>query len=148
MERMSSGPARWPEALVRFVELFNAGRFWHAHEALEDAWRRNRSDFYHGLILYASAFVHAQRGNPRGVVLQLKKVPRYLGSYPDAHLGLSVADILRHAGETIETVQAAAMPEGEALRRVIGWPTLHLDPALCSGAEPELADAGQEIGPS
>ena len=136
-----AGGIRWPEALVRFVELVNAGRYWHAHEALEEAWRANRSDFYHGLIIYASAFVHAQRGNPRGVLLQMGKVPRYLARYPDAYLGLDVAAILRHAEETCRRVREAGMPEGERLRAVVPWPTLTLDPARRSGQEPELTTA-------
>ncbi|HEY8425136.1 MAG TPA: DUF309 domain-containing protein [Limnochordales bacterium] len=135
------GPIRWPPSLVRFVELVNAGRFWHAHEALEEAWRVNKSDFYHGLIIYASAYVHAQRGNPRGVVLQMAKVPRYLSRYPAAYLGFDVAAILRDVEETRQLVQRAGMPEGDALRAVIRWPSLALDPARCSGAEPELTTA-------
>ena len=135
------GPIRWPPSLVRFVELVNAGRFWHAHEALEEAWRVNKSDFYHGLIIYASAYVHAQRGNPRGVVLQMAKVPRYLSGYPAAYLGFDVAAILRDVEETRQLVQRAGMPEGDALRAVIRWPSLALDPARCSGEEPELTTA-------
>lgn len=132
------GPVRWPPSLLRFVELVNTGRYWHAHEALEEAWRVNKSDFYHGLIIYASAYVHAQRGNPRGVVLQMAKVPRYLSPYPAAYLGLDVAAILRDVQQTRQLVQQAGMPEGEALRAVIRWPSLVLDPARCSGEEPEL----------
>lgn len=131
---------QWPAALVRFVELLNAGRYWHAHEALEEAWRANRSDFYHGLIIYASAFVHARRGNPRGVILQLEKVPRYLARYPDSYLGLSVREILEHGEQTRDQVKHAGMPEADALRALIRWPVLRLDPARRSGTEPELSE--------
>jgi hypothetical protein len=48
-----------PEPLVDFVARFNAREFWESHEVLEIPWRTGRSEFYHGLILYASAFVHA-----------------------------------------------------------------------------------------
>ena len=138
---LQGAPVPWPAALVRFVELFNAGRYWHAHEALEEAWRANRSDFYHGLIIYASAFVHAQRGNPRGVILQLEKVPRYLARYPDSYLGLDVRAILEHGRQTRDEVRRAGMPEADALRALIRWPVLQLDPARCSGTEPELSEA-------
>ncbi len=63
---MSSRPAPFPTALEAFVELFNQEAFWESHEVLEGPWRETRSDFYHGLILYASAFVHVQRGIPTG----------------------------------------------------------------------------------
>lgn len=137
------GPPGWPGPLVRFVELFNARCYWHAHEALEEVWRAARSDFYHGLILFASAFVHALRGNPRGVIRQLDKVPRYLARYPDAYLGLSVREILEHARQVRDEVARAGMPEGDPLRAVIPWPVLRLDPARCSGTEPELGPGGE-----
>ena len=50
--------ARLPRPLRRFLELYEASRFWDSHEALEEAWRRSGSDFYLGLILYASPWVH------------------------------------------------------------------------------------------
>lgn len=117
-------PGAWPAALSRFVELFDAGHYWQAHEALEDHWRETRSDFYQGLIIYASAFVHARRGNPRGLVRQLEKVPRYLGAYAPSHMGIDVAAILQHAGMTRACVRAAGMPEGQALQALISWPKL------------------------
>jgi hypothetical protein len=48
--------ARLPGPLRQFLELYGASRFWDSHEALEEAWRRNGSDFYQGLILYASFY--------------------------------------------------------------------------------------------
>ena len=42
-----------PQALHRFLELFNAREYWESHEVLEGPWREGGSDFYQGLILYA-----------------------------------------------------------------------------------------------
>ena len=39
-----------PAKVLEYVELFDAGRYWDAHEALEDHWRENRVDFYKGMI--------------------------------------------------------------------------------------------------
>lgn len=136
----------WPEPLVRFVQLVNEGCYWAAHEALEQGWRQNRSDFFHGLIVYASAFVHAWRGNPRGVLLQLGKVGGYLRRYPPAYLGVDVEAVLRHADETAARVQEAGMPEGAALWAAIRWPRLTLDPARLLGSEGELAAAATHAG--
>lgn len=142
----STREVRWPQALVRFVRLVNQGHYWAAHEALEQGWRQNRSDFFHGLIVYASAFVHARRGNPRGVLLQLAKVGAYLGRYPPAYLGVDVAAVLRHANETAARVREAGMPERQALWAAISWPRLALDASRCLGTEPELAPAGSDPG--
>ena len=71
------------------MELFNQEAFWESHEVLEGPWRETGSDFYHGLILYASAFVHVQRGNPHGIGAQLVKAERFLQEFRPAYLGSS-----------------------------------------------------------
>src|SRR2546425_6668693 len=53
--------------------LFNAGEFWLAHEALETVWRSiiKESDegrVWQGLIQAAAALLHQERGNRHGVV--------------------------------------------------------------------------------
>ena len=137
------GPDGPPPPLARFLELFRAGRYWDSHEALEDAWRRLDSDFYQGLILYASAFVHAGRDNRHGILAQLGKTRDALEPYRPAYLGLDVDAILEHAGRCRERVASReAPPEGE------GWAeTLPRRPRLAwsaervRGDEPELEGA-------
>jgi uncharacterized protein len=85
-----------PEALRRFLELYGAGQYWDSHEALEGAWRDTGSDFYQALILYASAWVHLERGNAHGVRAQLRKAVARLKGYPDVYLGLDVAELRKH----------------------------------------------------
>ena len=59
--------------LDRARELFNAGDYWAAHEALETVWRSIISDgaapVWQGLIQAAAALLHLQRGNRHGVAL-------------------------------------------------------------------------------
>ena len=85
-----------PGPLRHFLELYGERRFWDSHEALETAWRESRSDFYHGLILYASAWVHWERKNAHGVRAQLEKALARLEPYPSAYLGLDVAQLRAH----------------------------------------------------
>lgn len=57
------------DAFKRAVELFNAERFWEAHETLEPLWRKAEGyekQLLHGLILTAAAFVHLQKNDTRG----------------------------------------------------------------------------------
>ena len=42
-------------AFAAFLDLFNRGEYWDSHEALEAAWRRTGSEFYHALILFSTA---------------------------------------------------------------------------------------------
>ena len=58
----------------RGADLFNAGEYWLAHEALETVWRSIISDgdaaaarVWQGLIQAAAALLHQQRGNSHGV---------------------------------------------------------------------------------
>ena len=93
---MTVAEARLPGSLRDFLELYGASRFWDSHEALEAAWRESGSDFYQGLILYASAWVHWERRNAHGVRAQLAKTLARLEPYPSAYLGLDVAELRAH----------------------------------------------------
>ena|SRR5437667_3654921 len=55
----------------RAVDLFNAGSYWEAHEALEGIWREMDDGpealVIQGLIQAAAALLHRSRGNSHGV---------------------------------------------------------------------------------
>ena len=82
------------QALIDFVSLFNSEAYWESHEALESEWRRTRDPFLHGLILYASAWVHRQRGNRHGIVAQLDKAESLLRDFRPKHLGIDIENLL------------------------------------------------------
>ncbi len=54
-------------------ELFNAGEYWLAHEALETVWRSiidgEEKRVWQGLIQAAAALLHRRRGNRHGAVV-------------------------------------------------------------------------------
>jgi uncharacterized protein len=66
-----------PEDRRRYLdharELFNAGEFWLAHEALETVWRsiieEDEARVWQGLIQAAAALLHQERGNRHGTVV-------------------------------------------------------------------------------
>ncbi len=132
--------ARIPEQLQRFVCLFNREEFWASHEELEDAWRRTGSDFYQGLILYASGFVHAVRGNAHGIVAQLDKAEERLRRYRPAYLGLDVEAILEHAARCRRIVENHPSARPQEWKQLIPFPRLEVQPTRVCGDEPELRD--------
>jgi len=59
--------------LENACELFNAGEYWLAHEALETVWRsiikEDEARVFQGLIQAAAALLHLGRGNRHGTVV-------------------------------------------------------------------------------
>ncbi|HKJ92801.1 MAG TPA: DUF309 domain-containing protein [Longimicrobiales bacterium] len=130
--RFDTRAARLHPDLIGFLNLFRDGRYWDSHEALERPWRENGSRFYKGLILYASAFVHAERGNDHGVRAQLGKARRHLQPFAPAYLGFDVEEILEHAHRCLEHLDAGGAPGS------VPPPTLTWDRNRVRGSEPEL----------
>jgi uncharacterized protein len=122
----------------RFLDLFNRGHFWDSHEVLEGPWRRTGSEFFHGLILLASAFVHVLRGNRHGIAAQLAKADAALTRFRPHYFGLDVDAILDHAATCRQIVAENPVAPPDAWRVLVPIPRLVFDPALVRGTEPEL----------
>jgi hypothetical protein len=87
----SPGEPRAPEGVVRTPtetlreaqELLDAGRPFHAHEVLEDAWKSgpdDERDLWRGLAQLAVGLTHAARGNAAGAATLLDRGARSLGT--------------------------------------------------------------------
>jgi uncharacterized protein len=76
------------------LELFNSGRFWHAHEEWETAWKSTHDPqirlFYKGIIQTAAALVHWQKGNPKGLHRNWAKARAKLIELPPVLMGLDL----------------------------------------------------------
>jgi hypothetical protein len=82
----------------RGLDLLRTGRYFEAHEELEDAWRAAEPaerDFLQGLVHVAVAWYQAGRGRQIGCERQLEKAARRLTPYTPRHRGLDVAGLLR-----------------------------------------------------
>ena len=84
-------------AYKRGLEEIRAGRYFEAHEELEDAWRAapaEERDFFQGLVHVAVAWYQAGRGRPVATGRQLEKAARRLGPFAPAHRGVDVDAVL------------------------------------------------------
>jgi len=84
-------------AYKRGLELARSGRFFEAHEAFEDAWRRcgpAERDFFQGLVHVVVSAYQETRGRPVAQERQRVKALRRLAGYAPAHRGLDVAALL------------------------------------------------------
>ena len=128
-----------PAPLADYLDLFNRGEYWESHEVLEGPWRENGSEFYHALILFASAFVHVQRGNRHGIAAQLGKAEPLLERRRPHYLGLDVEALLAHAAICRHLVAENREAPDDAWPVLIPFPRIEFDPARVRGDEPELS---------
>lgn len=81
-----------------FFECYNAGRFFEAHEVLEELWleerRRPDGNFYKALIQVAGCFVHLQHDRLGPAAALLRTAAAHLAPFPSSHHGLDI-DALR-----------------------------------------------------
>ena len=103
-------------AFKRGLEAIRAGRYFEAHEELEDAWREapaEERDFFQGLVHIAVAWYQARRGRPVATSRQLEKASRRLAPFAPEHRGVDVASVLSQV---------------EAARTRVAGGSLELDP--------------------
>jgi predicted metal-dependent hydrolase len=80
-------------SLPRGLELFNAGRFYEAHEVLEDVWREavgERKLFLQALVQLAVGFHHYTMDNVVGAESVLERGLGNLANYPDDCEGIDL----------------------------------------------------------
>jgi uncharacterized protein len=86
-ERAPEGVVRAPhDALAEAQQLLDAGRPFHAHEVLEDAWKsapEPERQLWRGLAQLAVGLTHAARGNARGAATLLERGAGNLDAYAD-----------------------------------------------------------------
>ncbi len=97
------------EGFRRGIALFNARKFFEAHEVWEELWLLEpepEKTFLQGLIQVAAACHHHSRGNPRGMQSLLAAGLAKLRSFPDDHRGIALARLRAEAQEWVEVSSA------------------------------------------
>ena len=99
-------------AFKRGLEEIRAGRYFEAHEELEEAWRAappEERDFLQGLVHVAVAWYQAGRGRPVATGSQLEKAARRLAPFAPAHRGVDVAAVLAQVQAARARVAAGSL---------------------------------------
>ena len=84
-------------AFKRGLAEIRAGRYFVAHEELEDAWRAapaEERDFFQGLVHVAVAWYQAGRGRPVATGRQLEKAVLRLTPFAPEHRGVDIDGVL------------------------------------------------------
>jgi uncharacterized protein len=90
------------------LRLFNAGRYFEAHEALEEAWNEERGnvrELYRGILQIAVAYLHITRGNYNGAVKVHERSQKWMQPWPEVCRGVHVGQLRRDAQAVIDEVQ-------------------------------------------
>jgi uncharacterized protein len=99
-------------AFKRGLEEIRAGRYFEAHEELEEAWRAappEERDFFQGLVHVAVAWYQAGRGRPVATGSQLEKAARRLAPFAPTHRGVDVAAVLAQVQAARARVAAGSL---------------------------------------
>jgi uncharacterized protein len=99
-------------AFKRGLEEIRAGRYFEAHEELEEAWRAaaaEERDFFQGLVHVAVAWYQAGRGRPVATGRQLEKAARRLTPFAPAHRGVDIDGVLAQVAAAQARVAAGSL---------------------------------------
>jgi predicted metal-dependent hydrolase len=80
------------------VLLFNEGRYFEAHEALEAAWREEQGrlrQLYQGILEAGVVYLHLRRNNLRGALKVYGRCMRWLEDWPEVCRGTHVGQLRR-----------------------------------------------------
>ena len=87
------------------LRLFNKGKYFEAHEALEIAWLEEKGkvrDLYRGILQIGVAYLHITRGNFKGAVKVHGRSRKWLKNFPDVCRGILVEELRVDSEEVID----------------------------------------------
>lgn len=81
---------------IEGLELFNRGRYFEAHEALETAWRGETSsirELYRGILQTSVVYLHIMRHNFAGAMKVYQRSQKWLTPWSENCRGISVGQL-------------------------------------------------------
>ena len=97
-----------PQA-VYGMELFNQGRYFEAHEALEAAWRDESGpvrDLYRGILQVGVVYLHITHQNYPGAFKVYQRCRKWLLPWPETCRGVEVGRLRRDLEMVMTALQA------------------------------------------
>jgi len=91
------------------LRQFNAGRYFEAHEALENAWNAERGEvrnLYRGILQVAVVYLHLTRGNFAGAIKVYERSKKWLTKWPAECKGVQVSRLRADLEAVMRRVRA------------------------------------------
>ncbi len=146
-------------AVRRGLAAYRRGDYFEAHELLEPAWLGSPNlverDLLSGLIKLAAAYVHAVRGNPVGVLKNLRgareRLERGAGAAAET-IPIDLGSLLPAVDDRVRRLEAAIAQGRAAPRRVLRAPQLRLSrrptiPTEAAWSDPASSDQARIRSP-
>lgn len=95
------------------IALFNQGEYYKCHDALEEAWKQDKSparELYRGILQAGIAYFQIQRGNYRGAMKMLLRLRQWLDPLPPVCRGVNIAKLRQNAAE-VQAILTELGPE-------------------------------------
>lgn len=93
------------------IEHFDAGRFFHAHEAWETVWKQSKrspdEEFFKGLSQLGAGYTHYRRGNSHGTHTLMRRALSRITRFGSKHHGIDLERLTAEVERQAETVEAA-----------------------------------------
>lgn len=108
-----------PEHAREGLRLHNAGRYFEAHEAFEEAWMEAGEPsgrLYRALLQISVAYLHLERGNRRGAQKMLLRMRQWLDPLPDRCQGVEIASLKAGMDRLRKALQDREVDLGEIAR--------------------------------
>jgi hypothetical protein len=107
------------------VRHFDGGAYWQAHESWEHAWRSDSGHdrhFLKGLIQYAAALYHLQRGNRSPAARLLSQARTHLTAHASTRWPFDIAAVLRLLDASAAALRERTSGRAPSLRACHGEP--------------------------
>jgi uncharacterized protein len=136
------------------LRLFNAGEYFEAHEALEDAWNAETGrvrDLYRGILQIAVVYLHITRRNYNGAVKVYARSQRWTRDWPAVCRGIQVEELRADAEEVITEVQRLGLERisefDNSLLKPVRWeePPLEKKKYVCDRCGHEMYEKNCKV---
>ncbi|MDX9990586.1 MAG: DUF309 domain-containing protein [Anaerolineales bacterium] len=121
-----------PEKVLEGIAAFNAGRYFEAHELLEEAWLAETGeirDLYRGILQIAVCYYHLTRQNYEGAQKMYARSLKWLTKWQPNCRGVRVSQLLRDAENVIQTLGALG-PDRISEFQISDLPPIQFDEAF------------------
>jgi len=132
------------------LRLFNAGEYFEAHEALEEAWNEEKGKvrvLYQGILQIAVVYLHITRGNYNGAIKVYRRGQPKLNDWANICRGIYVDELRKNAETVMKEVQrlgADRISEFDlSLLKPIRWREKHI--YLCDRCGHEMHEKNCKV---